>query len=118
MSGKQFTFDVELKKRGVERKLVLPTQLLQPDPVLIDTLAKATIWLEDLKAGLSITAIVQKHEHAESYVQSRLQLPFLLPKIQGAILEGRQPAELTAKAISRMKIPTDWKEQENLFGIV
>ena len=48
-----------------------------------------------------------------AYVTRVLCLAFLAPEITKAILEGRQPTELTAKRLisSALKIPLLWPDQ-------
>ena len=45
-----------------------------------------------------------------------MQLAFLAPAIQRTILGGRQPADLTVKAMLRHPVPLDWGEQARLYG--
>lgn len=47
---------------------------------------------------------------------SRAPLAFLSPKIQAAILERTQPAELSLERLVRAGIPFHWTEQEAKFG--
>ena len=46
----------------------------------------------------------------------RAQLAFLAPAIQKAILDGRQPPELTLEKIIRKPIPLDWDMQARIYG--
>jgi hypothetical protein len=49
-------------------------------------------------------------------VPTRAQLAYLAPAIQGAILEGRQRADLTLERIIRKPVPLDWDLQARLYG--
>ena len=51
--------------------------------------------------GKPLSAIAAATGHSESYVRTRAQLAFLAPAIQIAILDGRQPTELTLEQIVR-----------------
>ena len=46
-----------------------------------------------------------------------LPLVFLAPKITEAILRGRQPVELTARALMRDDLPHLWADQLQQFGV-
>ena len=47
------------------------------------------------------------------------RLAFLSPRIVEAIVAGRQPPELTAKALTeRVELPLLWSEQEQAVGII
>jgi hypothetical protein len=49
-------------------------------------------------------------------VRTRAQLAFIAPAIQKAILDGRQPPELTLEKIIRKPIPLDWDMQARIYG--
>lgn len=110
----------ELRSRGVELKFVLadgsdprPPAL---DQVLISTIARAHDWSERLLAGESIGAIASSAKVTPRYVHRLLDLAFLAPDIIEAILDGRQPADLTAERLTRQPIPLAWSEQQAIFG--
>ncbi len=50
-------------------------------------------------------------------VTTRIPLAFLAPKLQAAILDGRQPVQLSLAQLIRDGIPMDWSEQAHLFGM-
>jgi site-specific DNA recombinase len=54
---------------------------------------------------------------AEPYIRTRIPLAFLAPKVQAAILDGRQPPDISVAQLIRDGIPMDWAEQARLFGI-
>ena len=58
-------------------------------------------WFEDIRmrrvSDLSELAI--REQLTRSYVQAHLPLAFLAPSVVGAILEGRQPADLSLKQL-------------------
>jgi hypothetical protein len=45
-----------------------------------------------------------------------LPLAFLAPDIVEAILQGRQPVELTVLRLKRIGLPLSWVEQRRLLG--
>ena len=49
---------------------------------------------------------------------SLIRLSYLAPDIMRALLEGRQPIELTATRLLRLSkdLPHDWKEQRCFLG--
>ena len=66
---------------------------------------------------MTLTQIATKDETDPSNVSRSLQLAFLAPDLVGAILDGRQPSELTATKLKRLdKLPLLWEDQRALLG--
>lgn len=110
-----------LRRRGAEAKLVLEGQSpsRKPDDGLVEALAKAHVMLGMLTDGSARTIAEVANEtgiHVAD-VSRILPLAFLAPKITDAILRGRQPIELTARALMRDDLPHLWKDQLQQFGI-
>ncbi|MCE8519848.1 recombinase family protein [Ruegeria pomeroyi] len=105
-----------LRRRGVEGKIVVGDRAPQPDRTLLRALLQAHAWVADLRGGKPLGEIAVATGHAGSYVRTRSQLAFLSPEIQSAILEGRQPTNLTLERIIRKTVPLDWDAQARLYG--
>jgi len=112
----RFTVPVTLRRRGIEMRLITGACDSAPDPVLCRVLAEATSWANALRAGTSIVDLARDSGHAESYIRTRLPIAFLAPRLQRAILEGRQSPALSVARILREGVPLDWDEQERRFG--
>ena len=106
----------ELRRRGVEGKIVTGEREPSPDRVLLRALARAHGWTTDLRTGKPLSEIAKKARHSDSYIRTRAQLALLSPTIQRAILEGRQPPELTLEQIIRKPVPLDWDTQARIYG--
>ncbi len=105
-----------LRRRGVETRILAGAMLPAPDPLLIRTLAEAHVWARSLRAGKSLTEIASATGQSEPYIRTRIPLAFLAPKLQAAILDGRQPADLCVARLLRDGIPMDWSEQAQIFA--
>lgn len=105
-----------LRRRGVEGKIIVGDRAPQPDRTLLRALSQAHAWVADLRGGKPLGEIAAATRHSESYIRTRAQLAYLAPSIQGAILEGRQPAHLTLERIIRKPVPLDWDVQAKLYG--
>ena len=118
----QLDVPVQFRWRGVEMKLVLgsdPQPRSKPDHVLIRLIAQAYGWMEELKQGSarSNRELAIRHKADPGDVARILPLAFLAPDIGEAILEGRQPVEITAAKLKRLPyLPVSWKEQRRLLG--
>ena len=83
----------------------------QPDPVLIRALRTAHGMLErDAKK-----APVLQTAPTTPWRRKLVRLAFLAPDIQQAILEGRQPADLTLARLMKGEVPLRWSEQRRIF---
>lgn len=115
---------VPFKRRGVEMKLVLSSEQdsrPDPHPVLIKVVADGHSGFEELTSGTasSVGHLAQHHGINQGDVSRRLPLAFLAPDIVAAILQGRQPIELTAARLMRVRdLPISWAEQRQRLGLV
>lgn len=106
-----------LRRRGVENRIIAGETIPAPDQVLQRTLAEAHVWARELRAGTSLTEISRRTGHSKPYLRARLPLAFLAPRVQAAILNGRQPADLCVARIIREDLSMDWGEQARMFGL-
>lgn len=115
--------EIALRRRGIETKLVLRdgTAINQKsDPLLCQTIASARAWFEEIASGrvTSIRGLSRKIGTDETDITRALPLAFLAPDIVEAILDGRQPATLTAEELRRIpRFPRDWNAQRRLLGL-
>jgi site-specific DNA recombinase len=113
---------VSFKRRGVEMKLVIAdnrAQLLAPDPKLIAVVAQGRRWFADIREGKvgSIAELAQRCGIDRTDVGRTIPFAFLAPDIVEAILDGRQPVELTAARLKRVRdLPYSWDNQRRLLG--
>ncbi|TNE94826.1 MAG: recombinase family protein [Rhodobacteraceae bacterium] len=84
----------------------------RPDPVLIRALRTAQDMLARDEAGRPIVTT----SPASPYRRRLIRLAFLAPKIQAAILSGKQPAGMTLSKLISSEIPLSWDEQIRRFG--
>ena len=113
---------MEMKRRGIEMRMVLegdckPSRFDRP---LIKAVARARRWSNQLLSGQvpSIRAIARQERIAPRYVRDLLPLAFLSPRIVEAILEGRQPPDLTVIGLTRrIDLPLLWSVQERALGL-
>jgi len=110
-----------LRKRGVETKLILGDVIAdEPDNALIKLIADARNRMRRLLDGevTSIRALARDLDLDHRHVTRALPLAFLAPDIVHAILDGRQPAELTITSLKRLDpLPMRWDDQRTVLGI-
>lgn len=117
-----FTVPIAIRRRGVETRMVLingNAPARQPDPALIQLLAKAQTYLAKLTDGSdrSLTEVAADCRTELSEVSRILPLAFLAPSIIDAIMTGRQSVSLTTQRLLRLSdLPILWREQVEILG--
>jgi len=110
-----------IKRRGTETRMVINgAGRREPDATLVDLIAKAHHYLNRLtdNSASSIADLATELSVHRADISRILPLAFLSPAITEAILTGRQPADLTAKTLSRLiDIPPAWSDQAQALGI-
>ncbi|RIJ14003.1 recombinase family protein [Henriciella mobilis] len=104
------------RKRGVETVLVLRAETPNRDETLINAVARAHAWMAEWRAGVSLPTLAKKLGWTTSPLRQRLKLAFLSPSIVQAILDGRQPADLSLEKLLRTDLPLDWDRQAEVLG--
>ena len=115
-------FPVEMKRRGIEMRMVLEgdCKTSRFDRPLIKAIARARRWSKQLLSREipSIRAIARQERIAARYVRDLLPLGFLSPRIVEAILQGYQPPDLTVIGLTRrIDLPLLWSVQERAIGL-
>ncbi|KKC27998.1 recombinase family protein [Sphingomonas sp. SRS2] len=111
-----------LIRRGNETRLALPPEERvagERDPALIKLVAKAHIAREAVAyAGeRSIADLAVEQGLSKDYFGVLLRISYLAPDIVAAILDGRQPAQLTRQSLARTtNLAIDWQQQREMLG--
>jgi hypothetical protein len=112
----------ELRRRGVEARLMIGDNSQQPtrvDAGLVDVIGRARRWLHQLNAEghATIASLARQIGVDDGEISRILPLSFLAPEIVEAIIEGRQPAELTVGKLIRLEpLPLTWADQRHALG--
>jgi hypothetical protein len=107
---------IMLRRRGNGMRIVINSPYVQPepDPSLVDLIARAHIYLDRLTgtSAMNTTSIADIFKVDRADVGRILPLAFLSPKMLDAILTGSQPASLTPRHLARTELPIGWIEQD------
>ena len=106
---------VTLRRRTNGTKLTWVGYKGEPNHALIRAIVTAQDWVEEIKAGRSVSDILHAENIPEGRIWRRIRLAFLSPKLLIAIVEGTTNRELTIKMLTQHDLPLDWSEQEALF---
>ncbi|MGK7651994.1 hypothetical protein ACSQ76_06125 [Roseovarius sp. B08] len=110
------SFPFQIRKRGVETKIILNDAPSGTDDTLIRNLAKAHAWVERLKAGETFSKIAASDHTSKRRIQQLVGLAFLAPDIIRDVLAGRQPIGFTSEWCLRHDLPSDWTQQRKLLA--
>jgi DNA invertase Pin-like site-specific DNA recombinase/AraC-like DNA-binding protein len=112
----------QLKRSGIEKKLLLTDTDSRSDRRLDASLVNLVARAHELRqtfvrGGKTISEMADAAGMSSSYFTRILRLSFLAPDITQAILQGRQPAALSArKLLADTRLPIDWAEQRKSLG--
>ena len=106
---------VVLRKRTNGTKLTWVGYKGEPNHALIRAIVTAQAWVDEIKAGRSMSDIMQAHKIPEGMIWKRIRLAFLSPKLLQAIVQGTSNRDLSIKMLTKHDLPVEWSEQEALF---
>jgi hypothetical protein len=104
-----------LRKRTNGSKLTWVGYKGEPNHALIRAIVTAQAWVDEIKAGRSMSDIMQAHQIPEGMIWKRIRLAFLSPKLLQTIVEGTTNRDLSIKMLTGHDLPVEWSEQETLF---
>ena len=91
------------------------------DLPLLKAVARARRWSDDLLSGRvqSVDELARREGIDRRSVRRLIPLGFLSPRVVEAIVEGRQPPDLTVMALTRrIDLPLLWSAQEEALGLL
>jgi hypothetical protein len=114
---------VRLRRSGRAIRMLIagtdPFATAKPDARLVKLLIKARRFNATLldSDGVPFAALAKREGVSPSYFTRLVRLSYLAPDITEAILDGRQPRDLTAdKLLAHSRLPLDWHEQRTVLG--
>jgi hypothetical protein len=114
---------IQLRRAGREITMRIdgidPFATAKPDARLIKLLIRARRFNTTLVSSDSVafTALAKREGVSPSYFTRLVRLSYLAPDITEAILDGRQPHDLTAdKLLAHSRLPLVWHEQRTVLG--
>ena len=113
---------LQMKRRGVETRLVLPGEAVvapRTDPALLRALARSYQWFGELAAGTAVSTkqIAAREGVSDSYVRHLVPFALLAPAIVESICAGRQGVCLSAERLkTQAGLPIEWDAQQRLLA--
>ena len=112
----QIAAPFQIRKRGVETKIILAETPDNKDEALIRNIALAHHWLQRIKAGETFGDIARADSISKRRVQHMIDLAFLAPDIIRDVLMGKQPLGFTSDWCKARTLPSDWQDQRALLA--
>lgn len=106
----------QLKRCGVETKVVLGNHQPAVNILLIRNIAKAVEWYEAVKIGKSYAEISAQTGTPKHRIQKAICLAFLAPDIVQQATEGTLPLHITSDFLIRHGVPAEWNEQREMLA--
>ena len=115
------SIDATLKRAGKGKRLVIDNENApEINPELAAMMGEAFSIRNHVLSGADdrIEAMTQRLGARKGHLTSLVRLSYLAPDIVRALLEGRQPIELTPTRLLRLSkdLPNDWREQRQFLG--
>ena len=114
---------IRLRRTGREITMRIdgtdPFATAKPDARLVKLLIRARRLNAALVGsdGVPFAALAKQEGVSPSYFTRLVRLSYLAPDITEAILDGRQPRDLTAdKLLAHSRLPLGWPEQRTVLG--
>ena len=116
------TVKATLRLAGKGKRLIITnTPPAEINDDLIELIKKAIAVRQKLLSNpeLCIESLTAQLDLYKGRISSLIKLSWLGPKIIRAILEGRQPLDLTPSRLLRLakELPLSWDDQHRLLGI-
>jgi DNA invertase Pin-like site-specific DNA recombinase len=111
-----FRAPFQLRKRGVEARLIIGDQASDIDATLLRNIARAHRYFDLVRSGKTFSEIAETDGVSKRRVQQMIELAFMAPDVIRAVREGRQPVGLTSDWLKRHAFSPVWSEQRAAFA--
>ena len=113
---------ISFRRRARGEKLLIAAsdaRASNRDPQLIKAIALGHRWFREIREErtTSLSELAERHGVDRADAGRIVRLAFLAPNIIEAILEGRQPRDLSFRRLKRLsKLPLSWAGQRDFLG--
>ena len=118
------SMSVRLRRAGRAIRMLIegtdPFATAKPDTRLVKLLIRARRFHATLLDGdgVPFAALAKREGVSPSYFTRLVRLSYLAPDITEAVLDGRQPHDLTTdKLLAHSRLPLGWHEQRTVLGV-
>ena len=115
--------EMTLKRCGGEMRLIIPgwattDQRRRPVASLVKAVSRASDWVRRMEGGefKHQRDLAKATKLEPRYINAILRVAFLAPEITEAIIDGRQPPDLTLGSLIGV-LPMSWQRQKKLISV-
>lgn len=110
--------DAQFEKTAHRRQIINKGGKNNQNEGLIKAVVQAHAWRRSLEKGehTSVKKLAIKKDLSERYVWKILRLAYLAPPLVEAILDGKQPPNLSLRQINETPLSPQWSSQVRLLG--
>ena len=112
----QITAAFQLRRRGVETKIVLGGAIPETDETLIRNIANGISWYNAIRHGATFEEIAAREGSSVRRIQAVTNLAFLSPATMDRAVTGTLPHHITTDYLLKKGFPSDWALQSELFS--
>jgi hypothetical protein len=105
----------QLRRKGVETKIILGCEPPEVDEVLVRNIVKARNWFKAIKRGDTFATIAAREGTSKRRIQDVVDLAFLAPDILEQVIAGTLPMQVTSDVLIKQGLPGCWSEQQLLI---
>jgi site-specific DNA recombinase len=105
----------QLRRKGVETKIILGGEPAELDEVLVRNIVKARNWFEAIKRGETFAKIAKREGTSKRRIQDVVDLAFLAPDILQQVIAGTLPPQVATDVLIKRGVPGRWTEQRLLI---
>ena len=105
----------QLRRKGVETKIILGGEPAEVDEVLVRNIVKARNWFEAIKRGETFAKIAKREGTSKRRIQDVVDLAFLAPDILQQVIAGTLPLPAATDVLIKRGVPGRWTEQRLLL---
>lgn len=105
----------QLRRKGVETKIILGCERPEVDEVLIRNIVKSRNWFEAIRRGETFAEIATRDGTSRRRIQDVVDLAFLAPDILRQVIAGTLPMYVTSDFLIKQGVPGRWSDQRDLM---
>ena len=106
----------QLRRKGVETKIILGCERPEVDEVLIRNIVKARHWFEAIRRRETFAEIATREGTSRRRIQDVVDLAFLAPELLKQIIAGTLPMYVTSDFLIKQGVPGRWSDQRDLMA--